>query len=137
MDARAAAASVALSLVIAAATLTGCGADHDYSCSGDGLEDLQTLTSTLTGSFPEAGTPTAVDDCDSSGKASVSVAHPGSVGSLGDSLPLDWRCRPGKAPTDLDRYFRCTIDGQPTQVIIEYRDDETVTIYLTPTAPAD
>ncbi len=139
VNVRAAAASVSLCviMVIAAATLAGCGPNQTYSCTEDGLDDLESLGSALTSAFPEAGTPTAYSDCDSSGKASVEATHPGSVASLEGTLPPAWHCGPGKGDAAWDRHFRCTVEGQPTQVIIEAHGDDTAAIYLQPRAPAD
>lgn len=139
VNGRAAVASIGLCVVmiIAAATLAGCGPNQTYSCTDDGLDDLESLSRALTSAFPEAGTPTAYSDCDSSGKASVEATHPGSVASLEGALPREWRCGPGKGDVDWDQHFRCTIDGQPTQVILQGHGDEDVTIHLRPRAPAD
>ena len=134
---RAAAAAVGLCVAIAAATLTGCGPHQTYSCTEDGLDDLESLGKSLSSAFPEAGTPTAYSDCDSSGKASVEAAHPGSVASVERALPSEWRCGPGKGEPSWDRHYRCTIEGQPIQVIIQGHGDEDVSIYLRPRAPAD
>lgn len=96
MTARAAAAAVGFCVGIAIATLAGCGPEQTYSCTEDGLDDLETLGTALTSAFPEAEEPIAYSDCDSSGKASVQAAHPGSIASLEGALPRGWRCGPGK-----------------------------------------
>lgn len=123
-------------MIIAAAPLVGCEANQSYSCTEDGLNDLEALGSKLTSAFPEAGPPIGYDDCDSSGKASVQAAHPGGVASLEGSLPPEWQCGPGRGPT-WNRDFRCTIEGRPTHANLQKRDAENVTVYLRPLAAAD
>ena len=118
-------------------TLCGCGgnfSNETYSCTDAGFRDLHALGTELRSAFPAVnrGT-TVVDDCDSSGKSSIKLVVPGQLSTVESNLPTSWRCDRGRGD-DLDTFWRCTLKGQPAEVILEFRSDSEVSVYARPLA---
>jgi len=118
--------------------LAGCqgGGNQTFSCTDAGMNDIGALGANLAAAFPNTDqAPSMVDDCDSSGKASATLVVPGNVETVERSVPSTWACE-RRHGDDLEVYLRCDLDGQRSEVVIEFRSDDEVTVYARPLRPA-
>jgi hypothetical protein len=126
--------SFATLVILTTGLLTGCqgGGNQTFSCSDAGVDSLGALGDQLVAAFPDADAkPFETNDCDSSGKASAKLVVPGQIAPVEAAIPSEWGCERRRS-NDLEVYLRCNIDGQASEVVVEFRTDDEVSVYARP-----